>query len=44
MKTKIHYGNKVSTVKGNTVFCDTELELFNTFINGQFIFYKQHGR
>ena len=29
MKTKIHYGNKVSTVKGNTVFCDTELELFN---------------
>ncbi len=31
MKTKIHYGNKVSTVKGNTVLWDTESELFNRY-------------
>ena len=29
MKTEIHYGNKVSTVKGSTVYWGTELELFD---------------
>jgi hypothetical protein len=29
-ETKIQYGNKVSTVKGDTVFWGTELELFNS--------------
>ena len=38
MKTKFHYGNKVSTVKDIAVFWDTELELFNMFKNGPFIF------
>ena len=37
-ETEIHYGDKVVLAKGNTVFCDTVSELFNTFINGQFIF------
>ena len=29
MKTEIRYGDKVCTVNGDTVFWDTESELFN---------------
>ena len=43
MKTEIHYCDKVTTGKGDTMLQGMESEFFNTFINGQFIFYKQHG-
>ena len=38
MKLKFATVIKLVLSKTNTVFLCTELELFNTFINGQFIF------
>jgi hypothetical protein len=40
MKTEVCYGDKVCTVNGDTVFWDTESELFNIFV--QFVQYFVH--